>query len=765
MAPPLDAGLVPSSAEDDGPLEVELLDHEPGEDRPVTDDDGNILRIEHADGEITVSVDGNPIARLNDNPNPPRWFDNLVDHIDRMQLGIICNDLIDGVKQDIESRTEWMDQHVQAFKMLGWKLEVPNQTSDAADGAVDGTSTVRHPMLQEAVLRFWANADAEMLPADGPVKVRDDDNNGDMPRDQLAAAYMTDFNHFLTVVAKEFQPDTSRMLLKVGFGGAGFKKVYYCPQRNRPVSESVDVEDLIVSNTATSLETARRITHRIMMAPNTVKRMQVLGIYADVPLGIPAETDYDPLKEEKAAQQGVRISTMRAEDRDREIWEIYCERNIAGFEHKKGLEVPYRITIDYSSRQVLAVVRNYDKGTEQLPIPLIPFVMYTFVPGWGFWPIGLLHIMSNLTNASTAAWRIMLDNGMFANFPGFLIAQAGMRQETSVIRVAPGSGAAVNTNGMPIKDAVMPLPYKTEGQAALMALNQDIVGQAQRVGMTAELPVSEGREDTPATTMLAMIEQAQKQLLAVHKGLHRSQAEEFNKIADVFRKHPESFWQCNKKPAHPWDEATLMRALDDCNLVPRSDPNTASQMHRLVKVAALKLLESQAPPGMFDPIATNTMAIEAIGFSNPTRFFAPVSAMGQPTPEQAAQNRELDIKQALAQAKTVETQAKAQQIQATAGLANQKFQLESVLGEGDMKIKAAKTQGELALDQRKADDAREKDLIAERVQLVDVAQNLAVHPESAGLVEPLIRPAFEDVQRRQNEHEAKKTAGLVPPGV
>jgi hypothetical protein len=760
-----DKGVNAEETPEGPPVDVDMP--EEGGDRPIADQRGNIIKIEHADGTITVSLDGSPLAKLNDNPNPAGWFDNLCDHIDEMQLAIIANDLIRDVEEDIESRQQWMDQHAEAIKMLGWKLEIPNQTSDAADGSVDGTSTIRHPMLQEAVLRFWANADAEFLPTDGPVKVRDDDNNGDAPRDQLAQAMQTDFNHFLTKVAKEFYPDTRRMLIKLGFGGAGFKKIYYCSQRNRPVSETVDYEDIIVNNTAISLETAKRITHRIMMSPNTVRRMQILDIYRDIPLSTPNEASTDALKQEKADQQGVRISTMRPEDRDREIYEIYCERDIKGFEHKwkgkpSGLEVPYRITVDLSSRQILEVRRNYDKGTQQLPIAKIPFVMFQFVPGFGFWPIGLLHIMANMDNAATAAWRLMLDNGMFANFPGFLLAQAGARQETMVVRVPPGGGAQVNTNGMDIRQAVMPLPYKTEGQAALMTLTQDIVQQAQRVGMTAELPVSEGREDIPATTILALIEQAQKQLIAVHKGMHTSQAEEIEKIAQVFRDHPESFWQCNRKPAHPWDQETFVRALDDCNLVPRTDPNTASQLHRMIKAAALKFLASSSPQ-LYDSLAVDTVALESIGYTNPTRFFVPPEAMGKPTPDQMQQQRENDIKQALAQAKTIEAQAKAQQIQQSAGQAQAKMQQDGQFKQTDLQIKAAKTQGELGIANRKVDQEDEKNLIAERVQLVDLAQNLAVHPESAGLVSPLVEPAFRDVERRQQEHETKKKAGLVPP--
>ena len=262
----------------------------------------------------------------------------------------------------------------------------------------EGMSKVRHPLLLEAVLRFQANARSEMLPTDGPVKIRNDDNNATTQEDLTATALERDLNHYLTSTASEYYPDTDRMLLMLGFGGTSFKKVYYCPIRNRPVSESVDADDLIVNNAATDLENAKRVTHRILMRPSTVKRMQILGVYRDVELGTPNQPKEDALKREEKDQQGISEQTTNPSDRDREIYECYCELDIEGFNHKHkgkvtGLEIPYRVTIDLSSKEILSIVRNYNEDTADLPIARKTFVKYTFVPGLGFYDIGLLHIL------------------------------------------------------------------------------------------------------------------------------------------------------------------------------------------------------------------------------------------------------------------------------------------------------------------------------------------------------------------------------------
>jgi hypothetical protein len=650
-----------------------MVEIEEGAPKHQTDDKGNIVRIEHEDGSVSISLDGRPVDEASDAERAANWFGNLVEDIDQGSLNMIADDLLRGVQDDLDSRQDWIEDRAQGIKLLGLKIELP-QLQGAADGApVDGMSRVRHPLLLEAVLRFQANSRSEMLPTDGPVKVRVDSVGTTMQQDFLAEALEKDLNAYLTAVAKEYYPDTDRMLFMLGFGGTAFKKVYFCPLRGRPVSETVDADDLIVNNAATTLEDAKRVTHRVFMRSSTVKRLQILGVYRDIDLSTPRMEQHDAVQREKADQQGVSIEARNPDDRDREIYEVYCELDVPGLEHKykgkiTGLEIPYRVTIDVSSREVLSIVRNYDEPTgdegNELPEARNNFVKYTFVPGMGFYDIGLLHILGNTTNAVTAAWREMLDAGMYANFPGFLMADTGARQNTNLFRVPPGGGALVKTGGMPINQAIMPLPYKEPGQA-LFNLTQNIVEAGQRVGGTSELNVGEGRQDAPVGTTLALIDQATKVMNAVHKRMHASQADEFQLLVRCFREHPDSFWKKLKGPSLQWNEQIFNQAVNDYELVPQADPNTASHTQRVMKIMALKQLQ-QANPGMFDAVAIDKAALRAMGWSNPEQFIA-APAPPVPPPEAQAKMAELqikkqdaDTKQMLAQAKIAETQAKIQ---------------------------------------------------------------------------------------------------------
>jgi hypothetical protein len=509
-----------------------------------------------------------------------------------------------------------------------------------------------------------------LLPTDGPVKVRIDSIDSSLQQDQLADALEKDLNTYLTATAKEYYPDTDRMLFMLGFGGTAFKKIYFCPLRGRPVSESVDADDLIVNNAATDLSNAKRITHRVYMRPSTVKRLQILGVYRDIDLSTPGPERPDAIEREKAAQQGIAIDSRNPDDRDREIYECYCELDIPGFEHKHkgkvtGLEIPYRVTIDVTSREVLSIVRNYDEPTgeegNELPESRCNFVKYCFVPGMGFYDIGLLHILGNTTNAVTAAWREMLDAGMYANFPGFLMADTGARQNTNIFRVPPGGGALVKTGGVPINQAIMPLPYKEPG-APMMQLVQNVVETGQRVGGTSELQVGEGRADAPVGTTLALIDQATKMLNAVHKRMHAAQAEEFQLLVRCFREHPESFYSKCRKPSVKWDEAMFIAALDDCELVPQADPNTASHTQRIMKVMALKQLQQQNP-SMYNAQTIDIAAMKAMGWSNPEQFLAPPPPPGQMPPEVQKAMEELKILKQEADAKTSVAQASVQESQ------------------------------------------------------------------------------------------------------
>ncbi len=375
---PMTPGLMPnlrqvSPSEDDlqdGEVIVEII--EDGLDREKADENGAILEIEHPDGSITVSLDGKPINDNRKERDGDEWFRNLVDDIADNNLTSISQDLLRGIRDDIDSRNDWIEDRAQGLKLLGIKLEIPG-VQGATDGApVEGMSKVRHPLLLEAVLRFQANARSELLPTDGPVKIRNDNNNPTLQDDQLANALQKDLNHYLTATATEYYPDTDRMLFSLGFSGTAFKKVYYCPLRNRPVSETIDANDLIVNNSATDLTNAKRITHRIQMTPNTVKRLQILGVYRDIELSTPKPQQLDAIQRAEKEQQGISEEPLNPEDRDREIYECYCELDISGFEHKhkgkiSGLEIPYIVTIDVSSEQILSIVRNYDEDDQELP--------------------------------------------------------------------------------------------------------------------------------------------------------------------------------------------------------------------------------------------------------------------------------------------------------------------------------------------------------------------------------------------------------------
>jgi len=770
-------GEVPEELQHEG-IEIELEDEG---DAPNLDENGNLLTIEHGDGSVTLTLDGSPLETFDD-MSPEGWFDNLVDRINEAELSRMAEELLKGVQDDLDSRKEWIDDRAQGIKLMGLKIEIPGLTG-AADGApVEGMSRVRHPLLLEAVLRFQANARSELLPTDGPVKIREDNNNADLASDQLANDLENDLNHYLTSTAKEYYPDTDRMLLMLGFGGTAFKKVYFCPLRGRPVSESIDADDLIVNNAATDLSNAKRITHRIYMRPSTVKRMQILGVYKDIELSTPKQTDYDAAQREKLAQQGIAPDSMNPEDRDREIYEIYCELNIPGFEHKHkrketGLEIPYRVTIDVSSKQILSIVRNYDEETKELPEARQNFVKYTFVPGMGFYDLGLLHILGNTTNAITAAWRELLDAGMYANFPGFLYADTGARQNTNIFRVPPGGGALVKTGGMPINQAVMPLPYK-EPSSALMTLVDNMAQTGMRIGGTAEQAVGEGKQDAPVGTTIALIDQATKVLNAVHKRMHASQAEEFALLVRCFKENPESFWQKNRRPARKWDQETFIRALSQVDLVPQADPNTASQTQRLMKIVALKQIQAQNPT-LYDPIAIDTAALQAVGWSNPEQFMIPPQARGNPPPEMQQKVAELQIKKQDSDAKLMTAKGKLALDQAKIQLDNMKLQQEGLAAgqqgshgptehekrvdqselmikqqlanvkAADTKIKAAQLAASMKKD-RMDNAVEEQEMLAkERIQMIDLAQNIAVHPESEQVVRNLLGTVIPAITGKQ----------------
>lgn len=662
--------------------------HLDGGDSDGYDPETNTVQVEGDDGDIIVSF-GPPQPK----PKDTKFGDNLALHLTDGELTAIAEKLMTGIEADEQSRHDWLENAAQGIGLLGLELKAQQGASaGAAQTPAEGTSNVDHPLLLEAVLRFQANARGELLPADGPVKVRND-GEGNALNTMLAQALQKDMNHYLTKTAKEYYPDTDRMLLLLGFSGISFKKGYHDPIKRRPVIASIDAKDLIVSNATTDLDSAGRVTHRIMMKPSTLRRMMMVGAYRDVDLPLPPLMPLKNPVDEKIGQvQGIQPVgiTYETADLDRELYECYCEIEIPGFEHRykgedTGLPLPYKVVLDRDSRKILEIRRNWEED-DLLCLPQNRIIAYIFIPGLGFYGIGLLNVLGNATKAVTAAWRLMLDAGMFSNFPGFLYLKSFGKQLTNQFRVPPGAGMPIDTVGNDIRASVMPLPYK-DPSAVFIQLIDNIATTAQRVGGTAELQVGEGKQDAPVGTTLALLEQSIKLMSAVHKRLHQAQGQELELLKTLLMEDPEALWRHNKKShclrimnaqipelagvSAQQDQADTRRkqmflaALAECDLVPAADPNTSSQTERYLKVYALRQMAMTDPD--MDLKAVDQRAVQILGFDDVASLFKQQDPNAPPPPpppeaimaqasQTAAQARILD-----AQTRMVESRNKMQQ--------------------------------------------------------------------------------------------------------
>lgn len=692
----------------------------------VREGPGGSIEVELEDGGLKVYPDGLP-------SKPSKASEahdaNLADGMDETYLGEIAAELIEGFEADLQSRTGWMNSYAAGEVLLGLKLEKPRQTPDGGN-TNDGLSTVRSPLLLEAVLRFQANASAELLPSTGPVKVWDTtmplmaseearakaENGGRMPENRVAAETLElAVNEYLTVKDREYYPDVRRMLLKTGFGGCGFRKVYRCPLKRRPVSRTIEPEDLIVADPEVSIQEAGRVTHRIMMRKSTLRRLQLAGHYLDVPITPPVQEEQDPVKEAESDITGLTQTADRPADIKHEVLEMYCELDLRGFEHKEkrksegtdlggdesddeeleasGLALPYVVSIERHSRQVLEIRRNWKEGDEEHQ-RRIPVVKYPFVEGFSFYGIGLLHILGNSTMAVTGAWRLALDSGMMASFPAFLYSDVVNRQNTNVFRLVPGGGTKINTGGQPIRDAIMPAPYH-DATPGLISMMQHVEQTSARVGGTAEVAVGEGRQDAPVGTTVALIDQATKILSAVHKGDHAAQAEEFGLLRELLLEDPTPLLAGRQE----WEKQQIIQALQNFNLVPQADPNTPSHMVRVMRAMSMIQLYQMNPEAWdFREIAKRITRV--MGENDVDALFAP-----PPDPNAAA----ADPMQIAAQAQAKLADAKLMEVQQKPALEGLKQQT---------KLKEIKSK--------------------ERVEAMKVGATVAIHPEQAPLVERTI---------------------------
>lgn len=793
-APPLD------------PLEVDIAAPD-----AVTVEDG-ARSTELPDGSVIIELEPRNTRKAD------KFNSNLAEVMSDLELAKIGSDLIEGIRRDDDSRADHLAMIAEGMKLLGLVIESNASAAGDSSAPLEGMSTARHPLLLEACQLFQANAMGELLPAAGPVKVRDDrpqkpsqdgmmGHNGgpplngpspfaapaagmapqgapagsmppsapapgpaaplsppppgappvgagampqpapvpppvppvaEEPRDEIAEAFEKDFNHYLTAVAKEYVPDTDQMLFKVGFSGLGVKKVYNCPLRRRPVSESIDIEDFIVSNALTDLSNAGRITHRIKMRPSVLKRMQILGVYRDVALGDPTPaTDVNAVDQAKAEIAGTEVSAPDPRDTDYELYECYCELDLDEFAPQKfkgkGLPLPYRVTLEKESHKVLEIRRNWREDDEEC-LAREFFVDFPYMRAFGFYCIGLLHLLGNTTKALTALWREFIDAGMFANFPGFLYLKGAGRQNTNQFRVAPGSGVGLDSSVQDIRQSVMPLPYKPP-DAGFVQFVGHIEELGQRLGGTSNTAVAEGRADAPVGTTLALIEQASKPVGAVNKRLHAAQAREFALLKDRFRDDPEAFWRFNRRPALAWRKEQFLKALEDYDLVPVSDPNNPTRMHRAAKASWLQQVATAAP-GLLDPKKVFLRAAQEMEIDDVEDLLAP------PLPPQAPP---------VDPAKMADVQHK-----------NAKLQADAAAKAQDAELDLVKTRMEV--EDRAADRANKERvaLIEQETERLRLASTFAIHSDKINSAREAMQfKALSDHvgKAAQQQHEIRMAQG------
>lgn len=641
------------------------------EARTITTDDGHTGVLDDQDRLVIDLGDGGTVYRINwreKRLENTKHGENLAVGMNPTRLYGIADDLIREIQADNISRADYLQSLAKAIDMLGIRVEDQRSSADDSSAPLEGMATFRHPLLLQSSIRFQADFVAELLPPDGPVKVRDDspepptgtpaiDNQPpDLPgltSADLASALESDLNHYLTNTASEYYPDTTRMAFWVGLMGGGFKKVYHCRLRKRPVSESIDVNDLIVDHSATDLRNAARVTHRIKIRHHMVRRMIKAKVYRDVDLGQPMQKQ-DAVEQAQSRATGMAFINTLPSDHMHTFYECATDRDIETDDY-----LPYKITVDLDSREVMSIYRNWDED-DPLKLARQEIVKYSYIDALGFYPLGLVHVLGNTVRALTAAFREFLDAGMFGNFPGFLYSADAGKQLTNLFRVAPGSGVPIATGGKPIGEVVSPMPYKSP-DAAFMAFIQHLEETGKALGGEASLPLDQGTANMPVGTMLAQIEQTLKPIKGVFKGLHRSQAQEFQLLKQRFREDPGALWRFNKKPARDWQEDEFLAALDNFELVPMGDPNTISQVQRIAIAWAMVELAEKAPY-LFHERDTALRFMRMIGIPDPEGILATTqeiaaakAAMSPPPPPSGKQpNPVLD-------------QAKADQAEADAG--------------------------------------------------------------------------------------------------
>jgi len=512
---------------------------------------------------------------------------NLVEYLDDSILGSLSNKLINSVENDKESRKEWEKTYTDGLKYLGMRFD------EQRSQPFEGSSGVIHPILSEAVTQFQAQAYKELLPAQGPIKTQVIGQR-DMNKEMQAERVCEFMNYYIMNEMPEYDPDLDQLLFYLPLSGSAFKKVYYDAAKNRPVSKFIPAEDLLVPYNATDLLSAERVTHVVSMSNNEVRKMQLSGFYADIELNDSEQIIRDDIDKEIDKIQGVEPDY--SDDEQRKLYEIHTVEDIEGFEdvnemgETTGLKLPYIITIDDSTQQILSIRRNYNPE-DPLRNKINYFVQYKFLPGLGFYGLGLSHMIGGLSKASTSILRQLIDAGTLSNLPaGFKARGIRIRDEASPLQ--PGEFRDVDAPGGALRDSLMPLPYK-EPSNVLFSLLGLLVDSGKRFAAIADMNIGDANAAMPVGTTVALLEKGTKVMSAIHKRLHYAQKNEFKILARIFQEF--------LPPVYPYETGSGPREVkvqdfdQRIDVIPVSDPNIFSMSQRVIMAQELLTMVQSAP--------------------------------------------------------------------------------------------------------------------------------------------------------------------------
>ena len=553
---------------------------------------------ENEDGSVDINLD--PQAASPEGGD--EHYANLAEFLPDDVLGRLGSDLNGKYMDYTSSRKEWEQAYIQGLDLLGFKYNNRTEPFQGASGAT-------HPVLAEAVTQFQALAYKELLPANGPVRTQV--MGLATPEKTQQAQRVKDFmNYEIMEKMKEYEPEFDQMLFNLPLAGSAFKKVYYDDMEQRAVSKFVPADDLIVPYTATSLDDAEAIIHRIKVSENDLRKQQVAGFYRDIDLAKPDSTDSDILKKERELE-----GTSKTQDEDvYTLLECHVDLDLEGFEDSdpetgepSGIKIPYIVTVEEGSREILSIKRNYEVGDPKKS-KIQYFVHFKFLPGLGFYGFGLIHMIGGLSRTATSALRQLLDAGTLSNLPaGF--KQRGIRIRDDAQSIQPGEFRDVDAPGGNLRDSFMMLPFKEPSQT-LLSLMGVVVNAGQRFASIADLQVGDGNQQAAVGTTVALLERGSRTMSAIHKRIYSALKNEFRIMARVFKLYlPQEY---------PYDVVGGQRMIkqqdfdDRVDILPVADPNIFSQTQR-ISLAQTELQLAQSNPQMHNLYNAYRNMYEALG--------------------------------------------------------------------------------------------------------------------------------------------------------